>query len=104
MYARVNTIQGAAGSFDEAVKTVRERVLPAASKIPGFAGMISLGDRATGKAIGITLWESEEALKQSEEAASSIRQGASAADGSTVVGVERFEVAVLELKETTANL
>ena len=92
MYARVNTFQGPPESIEQALKNVRENVVPSVRKIPGNAGLISLVDRATGKSIGITLWESEEALRQSEQAASGIRQGSADDNESQIVSIERFEV------------
>jgi heme-degrading monooxygenase HmoA len=99
MHARVNTFDGKPEDFDAAMKQVREKVLPAARQIPGFAGMISLGDRQTGRAIGITLWESEEALRASEEAATAVRQ----TGPGSVAGVERYEVTGLFLEEHVAS-
>jgi heme-degrading monooxygenase HmoA len=40
----------------------------------GFEGMIALVDRHSGKTLGITFWESEEAMRASEEAANQLRQ------------------------------
>ena len=97
MFARVNTFSGPPDEIDAAVANIRNHVIPAAKQIPGFAGMVSLVDRETGKSIGITLWQSLEALRQSEEAASRIRNQASQTDGSTIVSVERYEVADLVL-------
>src|SRR5947209_9995975 len=92
MYARLNTFQGPLEGVDQALKNLREQVIPAVKQIPGNAGLISLVDRATGKSIGITLWESEEALRQSEQAASGIRQGSADDNESQIVSIERFEV------------
>ena len=92
MYARINTFHGTPESVEQALKNVRERVIPSVQKIAGNAGIISLVDRATGTSIGITLWESEEALRQSEQAASSIRQQSADDNDSQLVSVERFEV------------
>lgn len=92
MYARVNTFQGTPADVEQALNNVRERVIPSVRQIAGNAGVISLVDRATGKSIGITLWESEEALRQSEQAASGIRQESADDSESQVVSVERFEV------------
>jgi heme-degrading monooxygenase HmoA len=97
MFARVNTFKGSPDEVDAAVANVRKNVIPAAKQIPGFAGMVSLVDRETGKSIGITLWKSEDALRQSEEAASRIRNQAAQTDGSAIVSVERYEVADLVL-------
>jgi len=46
--------------------------------------------------VGITLWESEDALRQSEEAANQLRASADEGGGAETVSVERFEVVVDE--------
>ncbi len=97
MHARVTTTQAAPESADESLKVVREQVLPQARQIPGFAGVLSLVDRETGKGITVTLWESEAALRTSEEAADRLRgQAVSAVEGSELLSVERYEVAIDE--------
>jgi hypothetical protein len=45
----------------------------------------------------VTLWESEEALRATEEAASRIRGGVAEATGGRVADVEQYEVAVFEV-------
>jgi heme-degrading monooxygenase HmoA len=81
---------------DQGIKSVREQVIPAAREMKGFQGMLALADRNTGKLVGITLWESEEALRQSEDAANQLRVGAASAGGAQIVSVERFEVVLDE--------
>ena len=61
--------------------------------------MAALGDRQTGKTLGVTFWESEQALKASEEAANSLREESAEALSDTIAGVERYEVGFLELTE-----
>jgi heme-degrading monooxygenase HmoA len=104
MYARVNTFQGPPENADQALKTVREQVIPTVRSIPGNAGIISLVDRATGKSIGITLWNTEEDLRNSEQTAGGVRQQSADDSESRVVSVERFEVTdiVLEGQPATA--
>ena len=96
MHARVSTFQGSPDSVDAALDDVKSNVLPTIREVPGFAGMIALADRASGTTMGITLWESEEAMKASEEAANKIRSGVADAGGSKGGNGERFEVAVDE--------
>ncbi len=43
-----------------------------------------------------TLWETEDALRESEEAAGQLRGSTASAGGADVVSVERFEVVVDE--------
>lgn len=104
MYARVNTFQGKPEAVDAAVQDVRSNVLPAVQQIPGNAGFISLVDRTTGKAIGITLWETEDAMRQSEEPASGIRKGSADAGGAQVVSVDRYEVTDVVIKGQPARV
>lgn len=96
MFARVSTLQGSPDSVDAGLDDVKSNVLPAIRQVPGFAGMIALTDRSSGKTIGITLWESEAALKDSEDSANRLRSGVADAGASHVVSVESFEVALDE--------
>jgi len=64
----------------------------------GFRGMIALGDRQSGKTLGITFWESEEAMRASEEEANRLREESAEAGGDTIAGVERYEVGVFEVE------
>ena len=96
MYARVTTIQGAPAKMDDAKGHTQEQTLPQLQKMEGFKGFVALGDRQSGKLIGVAFWESEEALRATEGAVSSVRSGvAEAADG-IVAGVEEYEVFVNE--------
>jgi heme-degrading monooxygenase HmoA len=73
MFARVSIFKGEPGDAGDQTQMVREKVLPAARKLEGFAGMLALADPSTGKSMGITFWQTEEALKASEEAADRMR-------------------------------
>jgi len=92
MFARVSTVQGSPNQVEEGIKAVHEQVIPAAKGMPGFKGMLALADRASGRMVGITLWESEDALMKSEDAANQLRSDTSNAGGAEIVSVERFEV------------
>jgi heme-degrading monooxygenase HmoA len=94
MFARVTTIQGPASSVDEARRSVEQQVLPAVQHMKGFRGILALVDRNTGKSMSITLWESADAMRQSEEAANRLRTSAAADSAAQILGVERFEVVV----------
>jgi heme-degrading monooxygenase HmoA len=97
MHARVTTFQSNPSGIDEGIKTAREQVIPAASKVAGFRGMLALADRTTGKTIGITFWDDQEALQRSEQFASQLRATTGAASNTAVVSVDRFEVVVNEM-------
>ena len=96
MHARVSTIQGAPGKVDDVSRQAQEQTLPQLQKLEGFKGFVVLGDRQSGKMLGVSFWESEEALRASEEAASSVRSAAAETADGIVAGVEEYEVFVNE--------
>ena len=96
MYARVSTIQGAPDKVDDVTRQTQEQTLPQLQKMEGFKGFVALGDRQSGKMLGVSFWESEEALRASDEAVSSVRSGAAEAADGIVASVEEYEVLVNE--------
>jgi len=90
MHARVTKFEGSPDQLDAAIKLVKETIVPAAKKLQGFKGGYWLVDRATGKGFSVTLFESEAALKASEDAAAQLRSQASSL--TKITGVERYEV------------
>lgn len=69
----------------------RQRILLEAEKLPGFKGAYDLVDRASGKSIAITLWESEDAMRASERALKSRGSDQQRGEGSLPV-IESYEV------------
>jgi heme-degrading monooxygenase HmoA len=96
MHARVSTIQGAPSKVDDVARQAQEQTLPQLQKLEGFEGFVVLGDRQSGKMLGVSFWESEEALRASDEAASSVRSAAAETADGIVAGVEEYEVFVNE--------
>ncbi|HVR80244.1 MAG TPA: hypothetical protein VMS99_17870 [Acidimicrobiia bacterium] len=96
MFARVSTYQETEDSIAESVRRTPAAVQKARS-MSGFKGVYSLVDRSSGKSMTITLWETEEAMRESEEAANQLRDDEAAATGANIVSVERYEVATSEL-------
>ena len=92
MFARVSTYQGPPELIDEGIRIAEEQILPQARQLDGFKGVYALVDRQSGKQLTITLWESEEAMRASEQAANRLRSEDAEAAGATVLSVERFEV------------
>ena len=75
MYARVATFQGDPANVDAAIDRVRGEV--EGTPPPGLEGakMLMLVDRQSGKGIGITLFESEAAMRRGDEALSAMNPG-----------------------------
>ena len=67
MHARLVTSQFHVDKLDEAIQLYRESILPEVRQLPGFKGYTALLDRSRGKAIALTLWESEADARASGE-------------------------------------
>jgi hypothetical protein len=98
MFARVTTFEGPADQLDEGTRYTRESVLPTARRDAGWKGVISLIDRGTGKALTITLWETEDTMRATEEDANTLRGDIASSSGATIKNVERYEVAMFEVE------
>jgi heme-degrading monooxygenase HmoA len=96
MHARLTTIEAPPDRMDDATRHVQEQVLPQLQQLDGFKGLIALRDRGSGRVRGVAFWESEEALRATDEAAARIRGGVTEATGGTVASVENYEVVVFE--------
>lgn len=59
MFARLTTLQFKIDGLDEATRIYEENIIPVSKKQKGFRGAYLLLDRKTGKAVAITLWDSE---------------------------------------------
>jgi heme-degrading monooxygenase HmoA len=96
MYARVTTIQGAPDKVDDVARQTQEQTLPQLRQMEGFERFVALGDRQSGKMLGVSFWESEEALRANDEAISSVRSAAAETADGTMASVEECEVLVNE--------
>jgi len=100
MWVRMSTFQGSPGQSDDEieqqVRILSENIIPAARQMDGYKGVLSLGDRSTGKSISLTFWESEKAMRAGEEAADKLRRQAADEVQEEIAGVERFEVYINE--------
>ena len=102
MFARITTIGEAPPErLDDMTHEIREHVLPALRQQDGFSGFLVLLERASGKVLGLTLWESEQAMNATEEAAYWLRVFSAQAAGGMITEVERYEVIVSEVKGGT---
>ena len=91
MYARVATFEADPANIDDAIKMVRTEV-ESGNTPPGLedAKMMMLVDRESGKGLGVTLFESEEAMRRGDEALNAMNPGA----GERRTSVEFYEVPV----------
>jgi hypothetical protein len=76
MYARIATFEGDPAKVDDAISMVRGQV-DSGDTPPGLEGakMLMLINRESGKGIGVTLFESEEAMRRGDEALNAMNPG-----------------------------
>jgi heme-degrading monooxygenase HmoA len=98
VFARITTFEGPPGQVDDFRHALVEHMLPALRLLEGYQGVLILADRQGGKVLGVALWESEEAMGASEEAAYWFRTYGAEAAGERITSVERYEVVFSELK------
>ena len=97
MFARVTTYEGPADRPDADEQT-QAGLISRVLQMEGCAGVIGMLDHQNGRVLTVTLWENEEALRASEEAASQVRADAAQAGGTAIADVERFEVTHFEMR------
>lgn len=97
MYARHVTVHGSPDKIDAGIRSVQEQVLPVLKECPGFQGQLLLVDRNKGEAIGISLWDTEDNMKNSEErVAQSRQQTADQVDATSAPEVSFYELPIYE--------
>jgi hypothetical protein len=91
VYARVASFEGDPANVDEAISRVRGDV-QSGNAPPGLEGakMLMLVNRETGKGLGVTLFEDEEAMRRGDDALNAMSPGA----GGRRTSVEFYEVPV----------
>ncbi len=92
MFSRVNFLQTTPDRIGDVERVVRDVVHPGIRGETGYVGYIVLGDRQTGKALGVTIWETEAAREQSDAKARQIRPRVEQDTGGTMQSVERYDV------------
>jgi heme-degrading monooxygenase HmoA len=94
MYARSTTFHGIPDNIDAGIAFVENEAAPLFDQIDGCRGLSMLVDRETGKCIATSSWESEAAMRASDEQLRPIRdRGRDILGGS--MQVDEWEIAVM---------
>ncbi|MGY0496969.1 hypothetical protein ACWZHB_00520 [Nocardia sp. FBN12] len=95
MYARSSTFTAQRSSIDRGIAYLNNAVMPNMTELDGWVGMSLMVDRATGRCIATTAWESETAMHDSRMRVRSLRDGLAEALNGQVDTIEEWEVAVM---------
>jgi heme-degrading monooxygenase HmoA len=94
MHARMGRITFSPDKADDVTSHVQENVVPKYEDTDGFKGFTLLLDRSGGRAVGLSFWESEEAMRASDDLGDQARRGAADAGSGSDQGRDYFEVTI----------
>lgn len=92
MYARVSTFEGPIEDLQAELGFAKGTILPEARKLAGWQGCLDLVDPAGGRELLVTLWDTGEHLRASEERAQELRDESAGEVGRKQVSVDRYQV------------
>ena len=102
MYARSTTVEAQPESIDAGIAYVSDEVMPALEGTDGCIGLSLLVDRESGRCIVTSAWQSEEAMRASEEQIAPIRDRAAESFRGSA-SVARWEIAVMHRDHRSAD-
>jgi hypothetical protein len=91
--ARVSVLEGSPDAIDAGLDKTRGDTLPKVRALNGNVGAIGLADRENGRVSMITLWDSADTLRASEEQADQLREQTAEMGGQRITNVARYDVA-----------
>jgi len=94
MNARIGRVSFSPDRADDMIGHVRDTIVPGYEGKDGFKGFTLLLDRSGGEGIGISFWESEQAMHATDDLGAQAREGAAGAGGGSDQGVAHYEVAI----------
>jgi heme-degrading monooxygenase HmoA len=94
MHARIGRISFSPDRADEVTSHVEEKIVPSYEDRDGFKGFTLMLDKSGGHGVGISFWESEEAMHATDELGDEARRGAAEAGSGSDEGREFFEVVI----------
>jgi heme-degrading monooxygenase HmoA len=94
MNARIGRVSFSADKADDVIRHVRQEIVPKYEQSEGFKGFTLLLDRSGGQGIGISFWESESAMRATDDLGDQAREGAATAGAGDDQGAAHFEVAI----------
>jgi heme-degrading monooxygenase HmoA len=100
MFARVSTYRAA--DTDKMLEGF-ESVTQPLEQMDGFSHAYFLVDRDSGKAMSVTVWESEEALSASVAKADELRKQGVQTGAGSIESVEHYEIGLTVGSPTTAG-
>jgi heme-degrading monooxygenase HmoA len=102
-FVRITSLDGEPAKVDDAIRHFEAEVVPAVSRLSGSRATVLLVDRANGKSLVATVWDTKEDLEASNDEAKAIAIRAMEVSGLSNRRIEGFEVAFAELLAPVAH-
>jgi len=103
MYARSTTLTADPQRMDDGIRMVRDEIMPAVQGMPGCLGLSMLADRASGRAIVTTSWDSAESMAATTERTQDMRERVRDSMGGRDMSVDEWEVAAMHRLHTPGD-
>jgi hypothetical protein len=97
--ARVSLLEGQADSIDAGFDKTRSETLPKVRAMDGNVGAIGLADRENGRVSMITLWDSGDSMRASEQEADQIRRQNADMTETKISNVALYDVSMAQTVE-----
>jgi hypothetical protein len=98
--ARVSLLEGPADTIDAGIEKSRGETLPKVRAIDGNVGAIGLADRENGRVSMITLWDSADAMRASEQEADQLRERTAEISEQKIANVARYDISTAQTVES----
>jgi len=95
---RATWLKARPDQFDQTVDFYKAMVLPEIEQLDGFCSTSLMSDRATGRAVVSTTYDSHEAMERSRDTARSLRTALLRDLGADQLDVGEFELAIARLR------
>lgn len=100
MYARSTTMMAQPDRIDDGIRKVNDELMSMVTDIDGCMGLSLLVDRSTGRCIATSSWESEQAMRASNEQLMPIRQRLLDTLDGDGLEIQQWEIAILHRDHT----
>ncbi|MFE7797822.1 hypothetical protein [Nocardia sp. NPDC057440] len=103
MYARSTTIAAQSSSIDSGIAYLRDEAMSTMPELEGWVGLSLLVDRASGRCIATSAWESEAAMHDSRGRVQAVRSGLAQALNGQIDLVQEWEIAVMHRDQLSSD-
>ena len=95
MYARSTSTMAQPDRITDGIALITSELMPMLTDIDGYRGVSTLVDRSSGRFIATTSWESQEAMRGSDEQLQPLRQRVRETLGGDGLEIQEWEIAIL---------